>query len=109
MWQVREPEKRAFRLLPGLFGGVVAVVLALVLLKASATAGWPAWLRAAVVLATGVVVAAAVQTFLVPRLREKVLRQGHRGEVWTGRLACLHNPREPALPQDVMFSDSCLE
>ncbi len=86
MRQVREPEKRAFRLLPGLFGGVVAVVLALVLLKASATAGWPAWLRAAVVLATGVVVAAAVQTFLVPGLREKVLRQGHRGEVRARRL-----------------------
>jgi hypothetical protein len=70
-----------FQLLPGLFGGTVAVVLALVLLKATATHGWPAWLRAAVVLAAGMAIAAAVQLLLVPRLRDRVLRQGHVGEV----------------------------
>ena len=78
---MREPEKRAFQLLPGLFGGTVAVVLALVLLKATATQDWPAWMRAVVVLGVGLSVAGVVQAFLVPRLREKVQRLGHVGEV----------------------------
>lgn len=75
--------KRAFQLLPGLFGGTVAVVLALVLLKANATQSWPSWLRAAVVLITGAAIAAAVHMLLVPRLKAKVLRDGVVGEVWT--------------------------
>ncbi|KAK9909250.1 hypothetical protein WJX75_009502 [Coccomyxa subellipsoidea] len=78
--EVREPEKRAFQLLPGLFGGTVAVVLALVLLKATVTQGWPAWMRAVVVLGVGLGVAGMVQAFLVPSLREKVYRLGHVGE-----------------------------
>ncbi|EIE25102.1 phosphate transporter [Coccomyxa subellipsoidea C-169] len=77
---VREPEKRAFQLLPGLFGGTVAVVLALVLLKATATQDWPAWMRAVVVLGVGLSVAGVVQAYLVPHLREKVQRLGHVGE-----------------------------
>lgn len=78
---MRRPEKRAFQILPGLFGGTVAAVLALVLLKATATQNWPAWVRAVVVLGVGLVVAAAVQAFLVPRLREKIQRLGRVGEV----------------------------
>lgn len=78
---MREPENRAFLLLPGLFGGTVAVVLALVLLKATVTQGWPAWMRAVVVLGVGLGVAGMVQAFLVPSLREKVYRLGHVGEV----------------------------
>lgn len=79
--QAREPLKRAFRLLPWLFGATVAVVLALVLLKAQLSQGWPAWLRAAVVLCVGLAIAAVVQFLLVPRLRARVLTAGHVGEV----------------------------
>ncbi len=79
--QARDPLRRAFLLLPWLFGGTVAVVLALVLLKAELSAGWPPWLHAVVVLGAGLAVAAGVQLYLVPRLRARVLSAGHIGEV----------------------------
>ena len=59
----------------------MAVVLALVLLKAEISAGWPPWLHAVVVLGVGLAVAAGVQLYLVPRLRARVLSAGHVGEV----------------------------
>ena len=79
--QARDPLRRAFLLLPWLFGGTVAVVLALVLLKAELSAGWPPWVHAAVVLGVGLAVATGVQLYLVPRLRARVLSAGHVGEV----------------------------
>ena len=62
----------------------MAVVLALVLLKAELSAGWAPWVHAAVVLGVGLAVAAGVQLYLVPRLRARVLSAGHIGE------ACSH-------------------
>ena len=59
----------------------MAVVLALVLLKADLTNEWAAWLRATVTLSVGLAVAAAVRSFLVPRLRARVATAGHVGEV----------------------------
>lgn len=59
----------------------MAVVLALVLLKADLTKGWAAWLRATVTLSVGLAIAAAVRSFLVPRLRARVATAGHVGEV----------------------------
>lgn len=79
--QAKEPLKTAFLMLPWLFGGTVAVVLALVLLKAELTAWWPAWLHAAVVLSVGLAVATVVRLFLVPSLRARILKGGHIGEV----------------------------
>ena len=60
----------------------MAVVLALVLLKAELSAGWPPWVHAVVVLGVGLAVAAGVQLYLVPRLRARVLLAGHVGEVY---------------------------
>ncbi len=79
--QAKKPLSTAFLMLPWLFGGTVAVVLALVLLKAGLTAWWPAWLHAAVVLSVGLTFAAVVQLFLVPRLQARILTGGHIGEV----------------------------
>ena len=79
--QARDPLRRAFLLLPWLFGGTVAVVLALVLLKAELSAGWPPWVHAVVVLGVGLAVATGVQLYLVPRLRARVVSSGHVGEV----------------------------
>ena len=79
--QADKPLERAFCVLPWLYGGTVAMVLALVLLKADLTRGWAAWLQATVTLGVGLAVAAAVQCFLVPRLQARVLAAGHVGEV----------------------------
>ena len=79
--QAKEPLKTALLMLPWLFGGTVASVLALVLLKAELTAWWPAWLHASVVFSVGLAVAAVVQLFLVPKLRARILKDGHIGEV----------------------------
>lgn len=68
-------------MLPWLYGGTVAVVLALVLLKTDLTKGWPAWLQAAVTVGVGLAIAAAVQFFLVPRLRARVITAEHLGGV----------------------------
>lgn len=108
--QAKEPLKTALLMLPWLFGGTVAVVLALVLLKAQLTAWWPAWLHAAVVFSVGLAVAAVVQLFLVPNLRARILKGGHIGEVRLLRHANSALPRcartsilscseEPQLPQ----------
>ena len=80
-------------MLPWLFGGTVAVVLALVLLKAELTARWPAWLHAAVVFSVALAVAAVVQFFLVPNLRTRILKDGHIGEVGLLRHANSAIPR----------------
>lgn len=79
--QAQKPLERALQLLPWLFGGTVAVVLALVLLKADLTKEWAAWLRVTVTLAMGLAVVAAVRSFLVPRLRARVATAGHIAEV----------------------------
>ena len=68
-------------MLPWLYGGTVAVVLALVLLKADLTKGWAAWLQAVVTIGVGLAAAAAVQFLLVPRLQARILTAGHLGEV----------------------------
>ena len=68
-------------MLPWLYGGTVAVVLALVILKADLTKGWAAWLQATVTLSVGLAVAAAVQFFLVPKLQARLLTTGLVGEV----------------------------
>ncbi len=68
-------------MLPWLYGGTVAVVLALVILKADLTKDWARWLQATVTLSVGVAVAAAVQTLLVPRLHARLLTSGLSGEV----------------------------
>ena len=88
--QARDPLRRAFLLLPWLFGGTVAVVLALVLLKAELSAGWPPWVHAAVVCGVGLAVTAGVQLYLVPRLRARVLAAGHIGEVCLHHMPALH-------------------
>jgi hypothetical protein len=107
--QAKDPLKTALLMLPWLFGGTVAVVLALVLLKAELTAWWPAWLHAAVVFSVGLGVAAVVQLFLVPSLRASILKGGHVGEVRllrhansavsrcarTSILSCSDNPQLP--------------
>lgn len=79
--QADKPLERAFHVLPWLYGGTMAVVLALVLLKADLTRGWAAWLQALVTIGAGLAVAAAVQCFLVPRLQARVLAAGRVGEV----------------------------
>ena len=68
-------------MLPWLYGGTVAVVLALVLLKADLTKGWAAWLQATVTLSVGLAVAAAVQFLLIPRLQARMRSAGLVGEV----------------------------
>lgn len=79
--QAAKPLERAFRMLPWLYGGTVAVVLALVILKADLTKGWPAWLQATVTLSVGLAVAAAVQFLLIPSLQARLLSAGLLGEV----------------------------
>ena len=59
----------------------MAVVLALVLLKADLTKGWAAWLQATVTLSVGLAVAAAVQFLLIPRLQARMRSAGLVGEV----------------------------
>ena len=53
-------------LLPVLYGGTVGLVTWLVLLKAQATASWPAWLTSVVTLAVGLVVGGAAAFLLLP-------------------------------------------
>lgn len=77
-------------MLPWLYGGTVAVVLALVILKAYLTKDWARWLQATVTLSVGRAVAAALQFFLVPRLQSRLLTAGLVGEVNPCNLAtCL--------------------
>lgn len=70
-WRVQAPqaEARALVALPLLCGGTVGLVLALVLLKAQATAAWPAWQLALVPPAVAAGVGLLVQALLVPRAR----------------------------------------
>ena len=67
--QADNAERRALVALPLLSGATVGVVLGLVLLKARATAAWPAWQLGLVPCAAAAVIAGLVQLLLVPVVR----------------------------------------
>ncbi|MCJ1422148.1 hypothetical protein MMC29_000027 [Sticta canariensis] len=70
--QAANAEQRALCALPVLFGGTVGLVVALVILKAQATAAWPTWLQAVIPLAAALSIGGLVQCFMVPWVRVQV-------------------------------------